>query len=275
LWTLVLAERGVSVQTIRGVVVYSGGYAIDADGDPHAYDPTNRNGDDWIGNAGKPGNWFGVETDTDKSTGTPVRQLATDPCPGFFVPTTALADHSITNLRDPRRYVDGRTVRYISIPHDLLHAPVGLGDVAVVCYRGKTCAAIVADVGPRGKYGEGSPALGRDLGFANYSPKNGGVNDGVTTAIFPEPRARPRGHARTKTSSDKRCFSFRRGMRWGRSAFESCRAYLGRRCTRKRLKHILDLMKLRDRGEDQKNNQIHGVHPVQTDPDESTVHFRV
>lgn len=168
---------------VRGVVVWSSGMAIDADGDPGAYNP-NGGGDDALGNAGHPGDWFGVVTDTGKATGKPIKQGAYDPFPGFLIPTTALSDHSKA-MTDPRRYVDSKTVRYISIPHELLHSPVGLGDVAIVCYAGKTCAAIVADVGPRGKYGEGSIALAQALGFKNCSPRNGGVGSGVTFAIFP------------------------------------------------------------------------------------------
>jgi len=180
---LVLAERGVSFQLIRGVVVYSGGYAVDADGDPRAYSLDGK-GDDRLGNAGHDGDWFGVLTDTGKPTGKPIRQGTHDPFPGFLIPTTSLSDHS-KPLTDPTRYLDSRVVRYISIPHELLHSPVNLGDVAIVCYQGRTCAAIVGDVGPRGKYGEGSIALAQALGFKNCSPKNGGVDSGCTTAIFP------------------------------------------------------------------------------------------
>ena len=41
----------------------------------------------------------------------------------------------------------------------------------------------MADIGPRGKYGEGSIALARGLGI-DSSPKHGGCSKGVTFYVF-------------------------------------------------------------------------------------------
>ena len=71
---------------------YIGGMAIDADGAPTAYHPNGTSGLDALGNAGRPGNWWALVTDTGTSAGTPVIQGAADPAPGFYVSTTSLHD---------------------------------------------------------------------------------------------------------------------------------------------------------------------------------------
>lgn len=162
------------------------GAAIDADGDPGAYNP-NGGGDDALGNAGHEGDWYGVVTDNGKRTGRPLKQGPYDPCPGNYIPTTALVDPTMA-VTDPRRYVDSRIVRYISIPGDVLHSPIEVGDVALVEWSGRQVSAIVADVGPRGKWGEVSIATAKALGFKNCSPRNGGVDSGVTYTIWPGSR---------------------------------------------------------------------------------------
>jgi len=169
----------VSAQRIRGALVYTAGMSIDADGDPAAYDPGGH-GDDALGNAGRPGHWFGVLVD---AKGDPVVQGDGDPYPGRYIPTTSLFDRS-RKLTDPRAYVDSRVVPYASIPRELLHDSIETGDVGVACYGDKRCAFIVADIGPHGKYGEGSIALARALGI-NPDPRRGGTSSGVTWVFFP------------------------------------------------------------------------------------------
>lgn len=167
---------------IGNALVVQSGMAIDADGDPAAYNPLGS-GDDNLGNAGHPGDYYGVVCD---AAGRPVVQGAYDPYPGDWISQTALGDHSKA-ITDPRRYVDSRTVPYVSIPSDALVSRGGalhVGDLAMVCYGAKRCAAIVADTGPKGKWGEGSIALAKALGFANCSPRNGGVSHGVTFVLF-------------------------------------------------------------------------------------------
>jgi hypothetical protein len=164
----------------RNAIVYEAGLAIDADGSPRAYFRVSSKGIDRLANAGEPGNWFGLVTD---DQGDPVVQGEQDPAPGFYISTTALVDHS-RKQTDPRRYVDSETVPYISIPKELREQGVKLGDLAMVCRADKRCAAIVADVGPKGKYGEGSCALAHALGIPD-DPRKGGCSSGCKYVIFP------------------------------------------------------------------------------------------
>lgn len=176
---------------LGNALVWQSGMAVDADGDPSAYHP-NGGGDDALGNAGGVGNWYGIVTDSGQPNGRPVVQGAYDPSPGFYISQTALVDHAKA-VTDPRRYVDSRSVPYVSIPSDALVARGGLlriGDLAMVCYGSLRCAALVADVGPKGKWGEGSIALAKALGIPN-SPRNGGASHGVTFVVFPDSAAAP------------------------------------------------------------------------------------
>jgi len=169
------------LQLLDGVVLYEGGLAVDADGSPRAYGP-NNSGLDWTADAGGPGNWYGIVTD---SSGNPVVQGPNDPYPGMYISATALQDHTKTSV-DPARYVDSEKINYISVASDVIKTyGVKMGDVAAVYYRNTNtlCSAVCADVGPRGKYGEGSMALASQLGM-NPSPKHGGCNDNVVTIIF-------------------------------------------------------------------------------------------
>jgi hypothetical protein len=174
-----------AVLEIDGAVCFRSGMEIDADGGPHAYAPPQLSalfgvhGLDYLANAGKPGNWYGLVC----VNGEPVVQGPEDPAPGYFVSPTALADHSKAET-NPARYVNAEVVPYISVPPDLKARGVQLGDLCVVGYRDGWCPAIVADIGPHGKYGEGSIALANVLGLAS-SPRNGGTDRGVTYVIFP------------------------------------------------------------------------------------------
>lgn len=162
-------------------VWWEGPLAVDADGAPNAYAPNNQ-GLDWTADAGHDGDWYGVVCGPD---GKPVVQGPGDPYPGDYIPTTALTNPAL-KLTDPRRYVDSSVVPYLSIPSDSIGLyGIHVGDVGFAfCRRtGQMCAAIVADVGPRGKYGEGSMALARALGLSS-SPRNGGASSGVVCCVF-------------------------------------------------------------------------------------------
>jgi hypothetical protein len=56
-------------------------------------------------------------------------------------------------------------VPYIAVPPEVLGLGVVVGDIALVSANGRQAAAVVADVGPRRKIGEGSIALARALGL--------------------------------------------------------------------------------------------------------------
>jgi hypothetical protein len=163
---------------------YESGMMIDADGGYHAYHPDNKSGLDYLGNAGKPGNWWALVTDNDKPSGSPVIQAKSDPAPGFYVSTTALEDASL-NARDPRRYVDAESVNFFVLPGRLgLGAKLGDFGVVIRPDRNDYDYAIYADLGPAGKIGEASIALAAALGLPS-SPKNGGTGHGVIYIVFP------------------------------------------------------------------------------------------
>jgi len=172
--------------------------AIDADGAPNAYHPdkTQRAALDFLGNAGHDGDWWGVATDTGRKDGTPVVQNASDPYPGYYVSTTALGDPQYRRT-DPKRYVNSDAIPYLAVPKEVLTLGVHLGDLAVVLSQktGACSGALVADIGPPRKIGEGSIALARRLGVPS-SPKNGGASRGLVYLIFPNSGNRkPRGVA--------------------------------------------------------------------------------
>lgn len=169
-----------------GVHAFQAGMSIDADGAPRAYHPRNT-GLDYNGNGGlhtdKP---WGVALDRH---GRPVIQGPDQPAPGYYVSATALADPAIPK-GDQRRYVDSSTVPYVALPNGLRQAlKLGMGDLAFVLRAGRpeSSAAILADIGPRGKLGEGSIALAQALGHQPFSSKGRasvGLSRGVVYVVF-------------------------------------------------------------------------------------------
>lgn len=171
------------------VLFFHGKLAVDADGAPGAYHPDDT-GIDSLRNAGKPGNWWALACD---DAGTPYQQTQDDPCPGYYVSTTALCDARF-EARDPRRYVDATKIPYIVLPRNLaeLHpagARVERGDLAAVTLAGQPARpvfAIYADVGPAwGPFhepGEGSVALAQALGHEPYV--DGRVKRGIPSGVF-------------------------------------------------------------------------------------------
>ena len=145
--------------------------SIDADGSPHAYNPQDT-GLDYLANAGRNGNWWGLATD---ARGNPLIQGAQDPAPGYYVSTTSLTNAGFSNS-DPRRYVNSETVAYIAIPPVLQNYGARLGAIALVTNtnNGITSEAIVADIGPANEIGEGSIMLADNLGIPS-NPRTGGI----------------------------------------------------------------------------------------------------
>ena len=163
---------------------YHSGLMIDADSAYHAYHPDGRSGLDYLGNAGRPGNWWALVTDNGQPNGRPLIQTASDPAPGFYISTTSLEDPNC-DRKDPRRYVNAEAVNFIVLP-GRLGLGAKLGDFAVVL-RPSTGAydyAVYADVGPASKIGEASIALAAALGVPS-SPKTGGVGHGIAYIVFP------------------------------------------------------------------------------------------
>jgi hypothetical protein len=183
--TEVLQVADVPVWQVEddGSILFVSKMAVSADGAPDAYHLGDQ-GSDYRANAGSPGNWWAVVTDDGTRRGTPVVQGEESPFPGYYVSTTALFDPSYKR-RDPRRYVDARSVPYFVLPMD---RAVGaqLGDVGMV-YNPHSCQlspAIYADVGPTNAIGEGSIRLAENLGIAS-SPRTGGISDGIVFIVFP------------------------------------------------------------------------------------------
>jgi hypothetical protein len=185
-----LTVGSTSIWQIEGQTAffYKAGMAIDADGCPKAYhpEPDSNLGLDFLANAGSPGNWFGIVTDNGQPDGNPIIQGSDDPAPGFYISSTSLQDKT-KDRTDPLRYVDSTQIPYIVLP-SVARSNLGaqLGDFAIVINstNSQISGAIFADVGPRGKIGEGSIALANNLGIPS-SPKHGGIDSDVIYVVFP------------------------------------------------------------------------------------------
>ncbi|WP_338814540.1 S-layer homology domain-containing protein [Bernardetia sp. Wsw4-3y2] len=156
---------------------------INADGSPNAYNPSNT-GLDYLANAGYPGNWWGIATN---SSGTPYIQRSFEPTPGYYVSTTAMVDARYTD-REPRRYANSETIPFLVLPASKAMG-AKLGDFGVIYNQrnGKFCYAIYADVGPTNHLGEASIKAAELLGI-NNNPKNGGQSGDVVYLVFPNTR---------------------------------------------------------------------------------------
>lgn len=83
--------------------------------------------------------------------------------------------------------VDSNAVPFVVIPGGW-NRGIALGDVCHVEFGGNLVAAIVADIGPRRKIGEGSIALHRLLGFERVKAGriiDVGIESGVRTLFYP------------------------------------------------------------------------------------------
>lgn len=178
-----IESRDVYKHNSSGFIMYKAKMAIDADGHPCAYGP-NDSGLDYTANAGYPGNWWGVVTD---ANGNPIIQGPSDPCPGMYVSTTSLVN-SMYPVSNPLRYTHSGNVPFYVIPSALkTMGNIQLGDAAYVynTQNGLGSFAILADIGPAGKLGEGSMQLAQRLGI-NSNPKTGGTSSPIIYyIIFP------------------------------------------------------------------------------------------
>jgi Fungal chitosanase of glycosyl hydrolase group 75 len=166
--------------------VYQSGMAVDADGAYRAYNPDNRLGLDSIENAGHPGNWWALATDTGNPNGRPVIQGRDDPAPGYYVSMTSLYDSSIADEHNPRRFVDAATIPYVVLPPEgFRHAKLGDFATVVNIGNGEIAGGIVADESaPDLPMGEGSMALAKMLGV-DSNPRTGGTGKGIAYIIYP------------------------------------------------------------------------------------------
>lgn len=111
-----------------------------------------------------------MDVDCDGSGGNPHH----DP---FFQPDTSL--HLPARPNPAGKALHAELVPYIVVPPIVLHRTLGkvLGSLCEVTNlkNSKTCMAVVGDVGPRSKVGEGSPALCEALGLSG-NPNSGGTD---------------------------------------------------------------------------------------------------
>jgi hypothetical protein len=90
-----------------------------------------------------------------------------------------------TTLHHNGKPIDSGKVPGIVLPPECINAVKGvvLGCKATATYRGKTVDAVVFDIGPHNKLGEGSEALAKRLGI-NPDPNRGGVDEQEVTYRF-------------------------------------------------------------------------------------------
>jgi len=153
----------------------SRGLAVDNDGGQDAYNFQDT-GRDYLANAGRPGSWWGLATD---SAGVPVVQGSDDPQPGYYVSTTSLADGRY-RTSDPRRYADGP---YLVIPRNWADlcpaAAMERGDVmaAYIPATDRVVPCQYADTGPSrrpaDRIGEASVDMIEYLGHSPWRMRNG------------------------------------------------------------------------------------------------------
>ncbi len=166
-----------------GSYTFQAGMAIDGDGcngqtggvpvyAPAGFSPAPL---DYLANAGGPGNWFGVVTD---SNGKPVKQGAVDPAPGAYISATSYRWPEKSRT-DPLAYVDSASVPFFVIPSHWRKEAIGvvLGCRGTIkdTVTGKVLEAGVFDFGPKAKTGEASIAAAKFFGIPS-SPKNGGTD---------------------------------------------------------------------------------------------------
>ena len=175
----VLQLDGLSVfRTGRVLYWRDGDLSIDYDGAPNTYAPAGVGAPlDKLANAGSAGKWWGIATD---AQGAPIVQGPSDPFPGYYVSTTALAWPGRTGTA---KYVDSTQISYLALPPVFRDLGAQLGDLALVesTKTGRRVWAIWADVGPRKKLGEGSIQLARALGVEGSALRQDGINVALYT----------------------------------------------------------------------------------------------
>lgn len=184
-----------TLTTIAGVdvlwngedMMFTAGAAVNADGSPRAYAPNNK-GLDYTANAGSPGNWWGVATN---SKGQPYIQSGAapkQPYKGFYISCTALCRGQYPE-NDVRRWINSEAIPHFTLPPQVIQAvpPVFLGCrvLAMNLRTGQEVEGVLADIGPPDKIGEVSIAAAKALGLKS-DPKNGGTSEHIIQyQIFP------------------------------------------------------------------------------------------
>lgn len=207
--TFQLKQQNLPVLNADGGILFTAGMTIDADGAPNAYGPRNR-GLDYTANARGKDGWAALVTNR---YGRPVIQK-TGPYRGYYVSTTSLHHSNVSDSRSPKKYIDATRILYIALPADFAAAyGISLGDLALVVNQanGRSAYAIFADVGPKGRIGEGSIALAEALRIP-ANPRHDSLEEGVTYLIFPGSAAHVADHI---TARHIKTLAARQYHRWG------------------------------------------------------------
>jgi hypothetical protein len=152
--------------------------AIDADGSPRAYHPSNILGLDDICTQGR----YGIAQREVNGVKELFIQDEYDPCPGYYVSQTSLYDATKEDW-DPSKYVNSEKIPYIVLPPQYIAKPkavswkMNFGDFGVVINlkNRRVVYVMVAEDGPVDKIGEGSIALANALGVPS-NPRKGGTD---------------------------------------------------------------------------------------------------
>lgn len=159
--------------------------SVDADGSPRCYHPDDYPVDQFKGldnpaHGGRPGDWWAIATDTDKPTGTPLVQKASDPAPGYWISQTALSSGP---WNKPGSYVDAEVIPYFVMPAKFGGAKKGDFGIILNTKTGKLTGAIFADTNPA--VGEGSLAAAAAVGLVADARKGGTREQIIAYLIFP------------------------------------------------------------------------------------------
>ncbi len=167
--------NSVAISLTEKTIEWSSKMSIDYDGSPRAYAPPDSGLAplDKLANAGRPGNWWGIATDTGLKTGKPIVQGPDDVAPGYYVSTTAKGTGGKKGTT--AAYLNSEVVPYVAIPPELKGYGAALGNLARVEKDGKAYYAVVGDIGPGGKIGEGSFRLAQALEIVASKLREGGV----------------------------------------------------------------------------------------------------
>jgi hypothetical protein len=151
---------------------------IDVDGAPNAYGPPGKKTLDYERNAHKDNLLRSVIVGylTQDDGRTPLLQGAGDPCPGYYISTTAFSDRRNGNERDPRKYLDATRINYVVLGKAAARAGAQVGDFVAV-YSERTHRSVFGIVGDSGNPtgAEGSLALLQALGYPFTTGKTGEV----------------------------------------------------------------------------------------------------
>lgn len=167
--------------------------AIDADGAPRAYHPSDKRPPD---NHTKALDWLANLSTSDRHG--IQGEDGIGPEPGFVVSSTSLGNPAFPE-NDTRHWVDAETIPYIVLVHPFPGAGIAprvrAGDCAIVVdlSSGRSTSAIFADVGRA--IGEASVKTALNLGLdptrSNFSPKVRGFNQDFLYIVFPDSKIKP------------------------------------------------------------------------------------